>query len=1192
MSTNPYLSLTTLAGLSSLLDSNKMMVVVDPGDGQGSSTTVGSISLPDFRDNYLLVDVNAAITSLQNKPGNGAFVTPITMSFTGVVVGSVTFDGTSNVSAAMTMPDNSIPISAVEDLASTITALENAAGPAVSLNSSYYSNLNGTQTTVLGYWNPSSTGLGGSESQYGTILQLSSDGALAPSASNYVNQLMLGADGTLTWRQNVNNTAWNIVNLWHSGNFDPSGYAQLGSNPSFAGATLTAALTGTSASFSGTVVSGTSSGVLAVGAQTTGNASIFFKNDGTMASAVGGTPGTYHLIWNAGNFDPSSKLDVAALSSDLTLAADLLPDVDNIRSLGSPTLMWKDIYVGPGSLYVNGQKVLQDNGTGTILVTADPGQNISIQTGGAGDIELAPQGTGNVQIKGTLEINSAFQVLSSDGNAIEFGDSITFVAGKGISGSLAVSGAFSANNFTGSSSGTNTGDQTSISGNAETATKLATPVAINGVDFDGSAPITISAAVTLAGINSALASGNGPIIQTESYSTAAQNITNGVMINQSTVVVTDNSTAANGVVSSAVFDRFGYPTLAATNADVTYTNAYTVFIGGAPFAGSNVIITNPWALYVNSGNTYLGGGLQVSGSVGIGTVPTAVPGTGNPVVGANNLVMYNAGDLGLTMLTDNAATRTQQIGFGSQGISLFDAGMKWDNTSRGLGFWSGGAQHALLDVSGNLTLSGNIILPNGAGIQSVLGGKLSTGPGGDSWIVQPADNSGNAFVIADYTGTAQWTWDLNQNLTTTKTITAGNYSTASYGTADLNTALTTGFHRVDVSTANNPGFDYGQLIVAQNADTVLQIGGDYTSTNLFFRSGNPPPVGTGSWGAWRTIWHNGNLTPGNYALLSGAAFGGGISFGSVVASSSTDFSKHIALYGSSYGFCITGNTLNLVAGNTVYAFTNTGLTAPGTLTVNCTGNADTFTVLTPGNTAAGSSVTITSPGSIPGIVGNNGGSYRSDIKFGSGQITFAVSGGSGGVGDNFTFTSAGNFTAAGTVTGNRIVLGYDSGVANSINTTDWLRSSGNVGWYSASYGGGVYMIDGTYVRAYNGKAFAASDFVVTSDKNQKKHIRDLEYRGRLIPRSFTMRETNKGSFGFVAQEVRKLYPEAVSDWNTAGEKYLSVSYNLLTAVIAHQVNTVEDDLAAAVKLIQKQQEQIDALQSTMKKLAASVTRLH
>lgn len=55
-------------------------------------------------------------------------------------------------------------------------------------------------------------------------------------------------------------------------------------------------------------------------------------------------------------------------------------------------------------------------------------------------------------------------------------------------------------------SGTNTGDQTSVSGNAGTATALATARAINGVNFDGSTPITVPAAAgTLTGAT--LASG-------------------------------------------------------------------------------------------------------------------------------------------------------------------------------------------------------------------------------------------------------------------------------------------------------------------------------------------------------------------------------------------------------------------------------------------------------------------------------------------------------------------------------------------------------------------------------------------------------------------------------------------------------------------------------------------------------------
>lgn len=51
--------------------------------------------------------------------------------------------------------------------------------------------------------------------------------------------------------------------------------------------------------------------------------------------------------------------------------------------------------------------------------------------------------------------------------------------------------------------------------------------------------------------------------------------------------------------------------------------------------------------------------------------------------------------------------------------------------------------------------------------------------------------------------------------------------------------------------------------------------------------------------------------------------------------------------------------------------------------------------------------------------------------------------------------------------------GYAGGVyANTVLTNDWFRSEGNTGWYSQTYGGGWYMTDNTWIRAYNNKSIA------------------------------------------------------------------------------------------------------------------------
>ena len=49
-------------------------------------------------------------------------------------------------------------------------------------------------------------------------------------------------------------------------------------------------------------------------------------------------------------------------------------------------------------------------------------------------------------------------------------------------------------------------------------------------------------------------------------------------------------------------------------------------------------------------------------------------------------------------------------------------------------------------------------------------------------------------------------------------------------------------------------------------------------------------------------------------------------------------------------------------------------------------------------------------------------------------------------------------------------------VAGDIITAGWLRTSGPVGWYSQSYGGGIYMTDSDMVQVYNNKVFYNSGY--------------------------------------------------------------------------------------------------------------------
>ena len=90
----------------------------------------------------------------------------------------------------------------------------------------------------------------------------------------------------------------------------------------------------------------------------------------------------------------------------------IIPSANITYDLGSLAKQWRDIYVGPGSLYVNGQQVLSDN-SGTITVSADTNQNISVISTGSGDVELTAGGA--IQLKSDITLTTNKTISSTGG---------------------------------------------------------------------------------------------------------------------------------------------------------------------------------------------------------------------------------------------------------------------------------------------------------------------------------------------------------------------------------------------------------------------------------------------------------------------------------------------------------------------------------------------------------------------------------------------------------------------------------------------------------------------------------------------------------------------------------------------------------------------------------------------------------
>jgi len=83
--------------------------------------------------------------------------------------------------------------------------------------------------------------------------------------------------------------------------------------------------------------------------------------------------------------------------------------------------------------------------------------------------------------------------------------------------------------------------------------------------------------------------------------------TAGIQFNGAAATYTDGSTAASGTATNAVFTSIHIPTLAASYTSVTTTNAATLYVAGAPTAGTNMTITNAYALWIDAGTSRFDG---------------------------------------------------------------------------------------------------------------------------------------------------------------------------------------------------------------------------------------------------------------------------------------------------------------------------------------------------------------------------------------------------------------------------------------------------------------------------------------------------------------------------------------------------------------------------------------------------------
>ena len=124
----------------------------------------------------------------------------------------------------------------------------------------------------------------------------------------------------------------------------------------------------------------------------------------------------------------------------IAVTGSIIPSADDTYDLGSSSYTWRDVYVGPGSLYINGKKIIEDDsGTITISTTVDQGllvkttgtgettvqsaAGVNLTTSSSADITLTTS-TGNIEMKGNVELLTGKVISDSASSKVEFGDDI------------------------------------------------------------------------------------------------------------------------------------------------------------------------------------------------------------------------------------------------------------------------------------------------------------------------------------------------------------------------------------------------------------------------------------------------------------------------------------------------------------------------------------------------------------------------------------------------------------------------------------------------------------------------------------------------------------------------------------------------------------------------------------------------
>jgi hypothetical protein len=275
---------------------------------------------------------------------------------------------------------------------------------------------------------------------------------------------------------------------------------------------------------------------------------------------------------------------------------------------------------------------------------------------------------------------------------------------------------------------------------------------------------------------------NGGLTRSSNFSGPAWGV-NGIGLNMQGVTFTD--TSSSGTVASTALYSILTPTIAA-NATTTYTNAYTLYVGGNPTSGTNVTQGSSWAAFfggpINSAGVTSTGTLALTGSttstVSLGTSVTSATitiggasGTGNINIGpstTSQTIQLAYGATGSTStLALNIGTGAAVSG-GIKNINIGTAGLSGSTTNISIGSAVSGALGAttvnnilVQSVNSAVAAAGNAVQATATALTKNINFLTTVTSGSATGVQLPAGVAGMVIYVYNTTVTAANVYPVN-----------------------------------------------------------------------------------------------------------------------------------------------------------------------------------------------------------------------------------------------------------------------------------------------------------------------------------------------------------------------------------------------------------------------------------------------